>query len=192
MNLQSLGHSLMLVLKHQKQKQEERRESMTDKEIDAMMRESMSKVGPRIEVDSLGIDLKWTSEEDRVVSLKDGRIWDLYDLLCFVWAHFFQHSRKMDDDTYAKEQAEVHRLLKVFHHKMRMNDHRAICVVPTFLDNELRIHCMTAEDISAIQKSPFTVLERPRGPRYVNGCEKEVDVSTSFSGDEGVTTDESF
>ena len=99
MNLQSLGHSLMLVLKHQKQKQEERRESMTDKEIDAMMRESMSKVGPRIEVDSLGIDLKWTSEEDRVVSLKDGRIWDLYDLLCFVWAHFFQHSRKMDDDT---------------------------------------------------------------------------------------------
>ena len=191
-DVRGLAHNILLVLKHQKQKQEEERESMTDKEIDAKMRESMSKHGPRIEVDLLGINLRWTSDEARVVSLEVGRNWDLYDLVCFVWAHFVQHSRRMDDDTYDNELAEVHRLLKVVHHKMRKNDTRSIRVVPTFLDNETRIHFMTDEDISAIQMSPFTVLERPRGPRYVSECEKEVDLSTCSSSSEGVTTDESF
>jgi glutamate synthase domain-containing protein 3 len=190
---------MMDCLRHKKQKETEEYEAryaaMTEKERDEQMLESWNKFQSKSEktkpVDLFGMDLRWTTDEQRVVSLHDNQNWDLDGLLRFVWKHFSNHIKGMAEGTYDKEFNEVNRVVKVIHHKMRTKDTRSICVVPTWLDRETRTHYMTNEDISAIQTSPFTVLERPRLPAYC--CDNEVDISTmSYSSSTGSTTDESF
>ena len=198
--IQSLVHDMWTVLLLKAKKEEEEKEaqraSMTEKDLDNQMRESVvkwqSKNEKPIKVDLLGMELKWTTEEQREVSLKEFQMWDIYSALRFVWSHYMKNRFGMDEDTYNNELAEVNRLVKVLHHKMRTNDTRSICIVPTCFDRETRIHFLTGEDISAIQKSPFTVLDRPRLPPYVKDCESDLDMSACSSSSEGVTTDDSF
>jgi hypothetical protein len=171
--LQSLVHNLMEIAKQTKQKQDEKKEQC---------RKDLG-------VDLVGADLIWTEEEKKVVSIKEMQTWDMYGLVCFVWAHLSKNLEYMDDDTYVRELAEVWRLMRVFHHKMRTNDTRSICIVPSHLDVEDRIHFLTKQDISAVHKKHFNALVRPRHPPYVSDCDDKHDTSVSSS---GTTTDESF
>ena len=203
--LQSLVHNLMDVAKDIEKKKDEENQHLQEKraltsgkdvlkkmeEFVAVMKKE--KIADTTNVDLVGMNLNWTTEEQKVVSLKELQPnWDMYSLVCFVWGHFIRNLEAIDNATYENELVEVRRLMNVFHHKMRMKDGRSICIVPTHFDHETRIHFQTHEDISAVQKSPFTVLGRPRLPPYVTDCDDKLDVSFSSSITEGVTTDESF
>jgi len=201
-SLQSLVHNLMDMATDIERKKDElnqhlmvKRAVVNDKDVLMMMEQFVEQMKKKEEktgttnVDLMGMDLHWTTEEQKVVSLKEvQRNWDMYSLICFVWGHFIRNLEAIDNDTYENELVEVRRLMSVFHHKMHTKDSRRICVVPTFLDRETRIHFQTHENITAVQKNPFTVLERSCLPLYVADC----DDSFSSSITEGVTTDESF
>ena len=198
--VQSLVHTMWTVLRDEQRKKEEaceaQRASMTEKDLDKQMEESWKELQSMVRrpnlVDMVGIELKWTPEEQKLVSLQEDHKWNLFSLLLFVWTHLMKNQRGMDDDTFEKEFAEVNRLVKVIHHKMRTKDTRLICIVPTWMDRETRFHFMTNDDISAVQKAPFTVLDRPALPPY-DSSDKGLDVSSvSFSSSNGETTDDSF
>ena len=123
--IQSLVHDMWTVLLLKAKKEEEEKEAQRA----SMTEKWQSKNEKPIKVDLLGMELKWTTEEQREVSLKEFQMWDIYSALRFVWSHYMKNRFGMDEDTYNNELAEVNRLVKVLHHKMRTNDTRSICSV---------------------------------------------------------------
>ena len=108
--VQSLVHTMWTVLRDEQRKKEEayeaQRASMTEKDLDKQMEESWKELQSMVRrpnlVDMVGIELKWTPEEQKLVSLQEDHKWNLFSLLLFVWTHLMKNQRGMDDDTFEK------------------------------------------------------------------------------------------
>ena len=98
------------VLRDEQRKKEEayeaQRASMTEKDLDKQMEESWKELQSMVRrpnlVEMVGIELKWTPEEQKLVSLQEDHKWNLFSLLLFVWTHLMKNQRGMDDDTFEK------------------------------------------------------------------------------------------